>query len=252
MSKIAVAGATGRVGSQVVDVLEERGHEVVRISRSNGVDVVTGVGLAEALAGVDVIVDAATGPSPDEKEATDFFSAAASNLQKSGQEARVERIVVVSIVGIDGAHRGRGGYYAAKVVHEEVHRAGPVPAVILRATQFHEFVETLLQWSTQNGVGHVPRMRTQLVAARTVAERLAELATSSNGAVISEIGGPREENLPDAAALLVERRGLAVKVEPASNPDDPMTEMYESGALLPGPDAKLAGPTFEEWLGSAG
>ena len=102
MSKIAVAGATGRVGSQVVDVLEERGHEVVRISRSKGVDVVTGVGLAEALAGVDVIVDAATGPSPDEKEATDFFSAAASNLQKSGQEARVERIVVVSIVGIDG------------------------------------------------------------------------------------------------------------------------------------------------------
>src|SRR5262245_61236153 len=70
--KIAVAGATGRVGRHIFEVLEGRGHEVVAMSRGQGVDVVTGAGLAQALTGVEAIIDAATGPSPDEKEATDF------------------------------------------------------------------------------------------------------------------------------------------------------------------------------------
>ena len=48
MTKIAVAGATGRVGRHVVDVLEARGHDVVAMSRSTGVDVITGNGLAQA------------------------------------------------------------------------------------------------------------------------------------------------------------------------------------------------------------
>jgi uncharacterized protein YbjT (DUF2867 family) len=251
MSRIAVAGATGRVGRHVVDVLEAGGHEAVPMSRSTGIDVVTGQGLATALEGVEVIVDAATGPSPEERAATEFFTASAHNLQRAGHEAGVQRIVVVSIVGVDQANRGRGGYYAAKVAHEEAHQAGPVQAAVLRATQFHEFVEQLLQWSTQNGTAYVPRMRTQLVAARAVAEEVAVLATSAAAPAMSEIGGPREESLPEAAALLVEQRGLGVPVQAASNPDDPMTELYESGALLPGPGAKLAGPTFEEWLASA-
>jgi putative NADH-flavin reductase len=67
MTKIAVTGATGRLGSPLVEILEGQGHEVVPIARSKGVDVITGEGLAEALAGVDSIVDAATGPSPDEQ-----------------------------------------------------------------------------------------------------------------------------------------------------------------------------------------
>src|SRR5262245_18129662 len=82
--KIAVAGATGRVGRHVVDALEARGHDVVRISRSAGVDVITREGLDDALAGVDAIVDAATGPSPEQGEATAFFTTAARNLQEAG------------------------------------------------------------------------------------------------------------------------------------------------------------------------
>lgn len=67
--RIAVAGATGRVGRHVVNVLEAQGHDVVAISRSNGVDVITGDDLAEALAGVTTVIDAATGPSPDQAAA---------------------------------------------------------------------------------------------------------------------------------------------------------------------------------------
>src|SRR5262249_34415323 len=94
--QIAVAGATGRLGHNAVDVLRERGHQVVSISRASGHDLIAANGLGEALEGVDVIVDAATGPSPDQKAATDFFTAAADNLQRAGADRGVGEIIAVS------------------------------------------------------------------------------------------------------------------------------------------------------------
>jgi uncharacterized protein YbjT (DUF2867 family) len=247
MSKIAVAGATGRLGRHVVDLLETRGHEVVAISRSTGVDVITGAGLAEALEGVEIIVDATTPPTPDEQAAIEFFTTAARNLQELGERAGVKRIVVVSIVGID---RFSGGYNAAKVVQEREHLTGPVPVRILRATQFHEFVEQLMDWGRQGDVAYLWRMRTQLVAARTVAEAVCELATenkpvpATGDGPIWEIAGPREESLVEVAQQLAARRGEPTRVEAVDSPDP----LYEAGGALPGPDAVLAGPTFDEWL----
>jgi uncharacterized protein YbjT (DUF2867 family) len=243
VKKIAVAGATGRVGRHVVDVLEERGHEVVRMSRSTGVDIVTGDGLASALDGVQCVIDAATGPSPDEEAATAFFTAAAQNLQAEGERAGVERIVVVSIIGTE---RFEAGYGLAKLAHEQATTAGPIPARVLRAAQFHEFVAQLVDWGRQGDVSYVPRMRTQLVAARTVAEALADLATAPEpDGPIAEIAGPREESLVEMATLLAARRGDGLRIEAVHAPE---ADLYETGALLPGPDATLAGPTFEEWL----
>jgi uncharacterized protein YbjT (DUF2867 family) len=244
--KIAVTGATGRLGRHVVDVLEAGGHDVVKISRSGGVDVITGEGLAEALEGVDVIVDAATGPTPDEREATEFFTTSARNLQQEAERAGVGRIVLVSIIGID---RFTGGYNAAKVAQEQAHESGSVPVRILRAAQFHEFVAQLVEWGTQGDVSYVWNMRTQLVAARTVAEELAALATDTEAATgpILEIAGPQEERLAEAASLLVSRRGESLRIEETVS-DYPDAELYASGGALPSPDAKLAGPTYEEWL----
>src|ERR687896_1106764 len=139
--KIAVTGATGRVGSHLVEILEGRGHDVVSIARSYGVDVITGEGLDEALTGVETIIDVATGPSPEQQAATEFFTTAARNLQEAGERAGVRRLVVVSIIGIDDF---TGGYNAAKVAHEQAAMAGPLPARLLRAAQFHEFVEELM------------------------------------------------------------------------------------------------------------
>jgi uncharacterized protein YbjT (DUF2867 family) len=247
--RIAVAGATGRVGHHVVDVLEERGHDVVPMSRSQGVDVITGNGLATALAGVECVIDTATGPSPEQEAATTFFTTAARNLHEAGQRAGVQRMIVVSIIGTD---RFTAGYGAAKITHERVMLSGPIPVRVLRAAQFHEFVAQLVEWGTRGDVSYVPRMRTQLVAARTVAEALADLATEpeSGGARFSEVAGPREESLVEMATLLASRRGHPSKIEGVSDPADPDHELNENGGLLPGPGAILAGPTFEEWLDS--
>jgi uncharacterized protein YbjT (DUF2867 family) len=253
--KIAVAGATGRLGRHIVDVLEERGHEVVPISRSLGVDIVTGEGLAEALEGVETVIDAASHPTPEQGPATEFFIASARNLHELGAQAGVRRLVVVSIVGID---HFSAGFLAAKKVHEREVLAGPIPVRILRATQFHEFVEPLVEWTRQeNGVRHVPNMQTQLVSARTVAEALVDLAADgesapaeTSAAAFPEIAGPRAETLVGVASLLASRRGDAVRIEGFTDPADPEHEAYEKGGLLPGPDATLAGPTYEEWLES--
>jgi uncharacterized protein YbjT (DUF2867 family) len=156
--------------------------------------------------------------------------------------------VVVSIIGIDGF---TGGYSAAKLVHEREHLAGPVPVRILRAAQFHEFTEQLVEWGRQGEVSYVQKMRTQPVAARSVAEALVDLATEPEADPASgpvEIAGPREESMVDMAELLVARRGLPMRIEAFSDPADPDSRLYESGALLPGRGAILAGPTFEQWL----
>ena len=250
--KIAVAGATGRVGSKVVEVLRERGHEVVPMSRASGVDVITGEGLADALAGVSSVVDAASWPTNDQEAATEFFVTSARNLHDAGAQAGVERLVVVSIIGIE---RFTAGFLAAKLAHERAVLGGPVPVRILRAAQFHEFVEPLLSWGRNGDVSYVAPMRTQLVAARTVAEALVDMALGNGpepaaGSPIPEIAGPREEQLVDIAKLVAARRGDGTRIEVVRDPADPDREAYETGGLLPGPHAALAGPTFEEWLDS--
>ena len=202
-TKIAVTGATGRLGSQLVDVLERQGHEVVPIARSKGVDVITGQGLAEALEGVDAVVDLATSPTPDEREATEFFTTSTRNLQEAGVKAGVKRIVVVSIIGIE---RFTTGYNAAKLAQEKAALAGPIPTRIVRAAQFNEFVEQLLDWGRQGDVAYVPAMRTQVVAARAVAEAVAELLADPEPAGPTvEVAGPRPERLVETSTTRMPR-----------------------------------------------
>jgi uncharacterized protein YbjT (DUF2867 family) len=235
--KIAVVGATGRVGHHVVEVLRETGHEPVEIARAKGVDVITGEGLEAALTGVDAVIDVATGPSPEEGAATAFFLTATRNLQAASPPL----IVMASIIGID--RMPPVDYNAAKLAHERALREGPVPARILRASQFHEFVPQLMLWGNRGDHVEVPEMRMQPVAARAVAERLVELATAPQGPSLSQIAGPRQERLADLATAYSTARGDGLPVQAVDAGDG-----YASGALLPDEDALLAGPTFAEWL----
>src|SRR5437763_12518545 len=227
--KFAVTGATGRVGAPLVEILEQRGHDVVAIARSKGVDVISAEGLDEALVGVETVIDAATGPSPDEEQATAFFTASARNLQRAGAAAGAKRIVVVSIIGID---KFQGGYNAAKMVQERTLLEGPLPVRIVRAAQFHEFVDPLVGWTIQDGVAYVPELRPQLVAAGVVAETLADAAEEpeiENGK-ITEIAGPQAERLADAAAALFASRGDSFEIRAGRQPGDPDAAAYAEGA----------------------
>lgn len=245
--KVAVAGATGTIGQHVVEALRERGHEVVALSRSARVDVVTGDRLAEALTGVESVIDVLNAGTTDQDAATAFFTAAARNLHEVGQRAGVGRLVVLSIIGVD---RFSAGYFAAKAAQERVVLAGPVPVRILRAAQFHEFAGQVLAWGRQGDVAYVQVSRVQPVAARAVAEALADLAVGDAPAepLITEIAGPREEQLVEMATRLAAHRGDPVRVRGVEDPNDPNRDLVRAGALLPGPDATLTGPTFAEWL----
>jgi uncharacterized protein YbjT (DUF2867 family) len=160
--------------------------------------------------------------------------------------AGVKRAVVVSIINID---KFTGGYGAAKIAHEDAWRSGPIPAQIIRAAQFHEFVAQLLEWGARGDIATVPEMRTQIVSARTVAEVIADAAESpAEPAGIIEVAGPREENLVELARMLAARRGTPVTVQGVLDPADPDAGLQATGGLLPGPGALLAGPTFAEWL----
>lgn len=253
--RIAVTGATGRIGAHLVEILQQRGHDVVRISRSNGVDVVTGEELEAALAGVETIIDAATGPSPDVESATAFFTASARNVQRAGAAAGAKRIVLISIIGID---KFESGYNSAKLAQERTLLEGPLPVRIVRAAQFHEFMEPVLSWTIQDGVANVPEMRTQPVAARAAAEALADAAEEpeiENGA-ITEVAGPQPERFAELAALIADRRGESLEIRESrggllAEPGSPDATAYAEGAALPNPGATLAGPTFEEWLDAA-
>ncbi|MEU2037113.1 SDR family oxidoreductase [Nocardia niwae] len=243
--RVAVVGASGRIGREVTDVLRSHGHEVVVISRSAGVDVHTGAGLADALAGVDVVVDAINAATTETEGVTAFFRIVARNIQRASAAAGVQRIALVSIIGID---RFTAGHYAGKLAQEHAYREGPVPVRILRAAQFHEFTEMMLDWTTRGDTAYVPKYRTQLVAARTVAEQLAHLAVAENAPESVEIAGPEELYLAAATAEVAARRGEPGRVEEIVDRDDPNHALQADGALLPGPGAILAGPTFQQWL----
>ncbi len=142
--RVAVAGGTGQVGTKVVEALRARGDEVVVLSRGQGVDLVGGEGLAAALVGAEVVVDCSSTPARSGAECVEFFAAVASNLQRAGAEAGVRRVVTLSIVGIE-AMAGRG-HYAGKLAQETATQQGPVPWAMLRATQFHTFAGSLIEW----------------------------------------------------------------------------------------------------------
>jgi uncharacterized protein YbjT (DUF2867 family) len=242
--RIAVAGGTGTVGHYVVDVAQARGHQVVVLSRSRGVDLRSGGGLEAALRGAQVIVDVAN-PGPDDRPAAAaFFTDVATHLQAAAAEAHVQRIVTLSIVGIDAAPNN--AYYSAKVRHENTALAGPVPATVMRATQFHEFAVQTLRRNTQGSMARVPDLRVQPVAARSVARCLVELAEDAPPTRAADLAGPAEMRLVEMARAFVRRYNLGISIE--SVPGDPSVP---DGAIVPRPaEARLEGPTFEEWLES--
>lgn len=235
--RIAVAGSTGVVGSYVVEAAEDRGHDVVRLCRAAGVDLTTGEGLAERLAGVESVVDATSPTTQNDGGGAQFFEEVVTRLQREAARAAVAHLVVLSIVGIETAVEG---HPAAKLVHEAAARRGPVPVTVARATQFHEFPAQMWRWSRQSPTLVLPDVRVRTVAARTVGQVLVEVAERPPAGHVPDLAGPEEVDLLELGRRFVEHFGLAVAVE--AGPTD------AARSWLPGPDARIEGPTFSDWL----
>jgi uncharacterized protein YbjT (DUF2867 family) len=242
--RVAVAGGTGTVGRYVVGHAQEAGHEVAVLSRSRGVDVRSGDGLARALNGADVVIDVTHPDTIERGAATEFWTEVAGALQRTGAEQGVRRIVTLSIVGID---KTSFGYYLAKAEHERAAASGPVPSTVMRATQFHELPAQLIAITRQDSQARVLDMRpVQTVAARTVAEVLLELAETAPPGRAPDLAGPQQADLVTLARAFVRHRGEAITV----HPDAESVAGIPPDALLPADGARIQGPTFEEWLAS--
>jgi uncharacterized protein YbjT (DUF2867 family) len=247
--KIAVAGGTGLVGSKVVERLRARGDEAVVLARSAGVDLVGGEGLDAALAGCEVIVDVTSVVARKPEEYVDFFGSVARNLQLAGAVAGVRRIVTLSIVGIDGLGGAAFAHYEGKNAQERATEAGPVPTVILRATQFHGFAGQLIDWVAKAGILPCPKQPVQTVDVDAVAEELVELATSEHEdeRVRVDIAGPEKQLLADLVRRTAQARGQKLRVLPVWLPGEAGRKVRD-GVLQAPPGALIAGTTFEEWL----
>ncbi|HVX22273.1 MAG TPA: NAD(P)H-binding protein [Acidimicrobiales bacterium] len=242
--KVAIAGGTGVVGRFAVEAARERGHEVVVLSRSTGVDLRSGDGLAEALDGVEVVVDATNAATMKEAEAAAMFTGMTGNLQAVGAAQGVARLVTLSIVGLE---RVPLGYYRAKLAQEAAARAGPLPVTVVRATQFHEFPAQVVQRSRVGPVALVPHMRLQPVAARAVGQVLAEVAEQPAGGGTVEVAGPEVLDLVTMARTLARHRHRRLLVLPVPVPGAGKA-MRTGGQLPQGGGARIVGPTFGEWL----
>lgn len=247
--RVAVAGGTGLVGALVVARLEAQGHDTVVLARRTGVDLTTGTGLAEALTGVEVIVDCTSLESTKPAETTAFFRAVATNLQQAGAAAGVCRIVTLSIVGIDGLGGAPFGHYDGKRAQEEATEAGEVPTAILRATQFHGFAGQLIDWMAKGPFLACPKQPVQTVDVAAVADELVALALEAPAAqhVRVEVAGPEKRMLADLVRATARARGRRLWVLPVWLPGA-TARAIRGGVLQASPATKIVGGTFEEWL----
>jgi uncharacterized protein YbjT (DUF2867 family) len=242
--RIAVAGGTGTVGRHVVAIARERGHQVVSLSRTEGVDLVSGRGLDQALQDVETVIDVAGIQTASTKKAVDFFTNATQNLLAGGKKAGVKHHVALSIVGIDKAN---SGLYAGKLVQEDEVRHGGIPWTLLRSTQFHDFVPMSLKAASVGPLVFVPTMLTQPVAAKEVAAALVDAAEAGPQGRTPDLGGPRAEQLKSLVAAYLAKTRQKKRIVPLRLPG-PMGKAMRKGALIPAPGSAVGRQTFLEWL----
>jgi len=242
--RIAVAGATGRIGQLTIAALERDGHQTVAVSRRAGVDAYTGSGLDAALDGVDVVVDSTNTPSTDQAEIVDFFGTITRNLMAAEERAAVRHHVLLSIVGLE--HDQAVPHYAGKREQERLVTEGPVPWSIVRATQFHDFAAMVAGWTERDGVATLAPLLVQPIALADVAAVLAETAVAPPLRATIDIAGPETEDLVDMARRTFAARGQEIKLVPTWRGVFGLDMAGE--VLLPGRGARLGPGTFEAWL----
>jgi len=244
--KIVVIGGGGLIGKKLVTNLRQQGHDVQAASPSTGVNTVTGEGLAEALAGAQIVVDVANSPSFEETAALEFFNTGGRNLLAAEAAAGVGHHVALSVVGTERLLAM--GYFGAKLAQEDLIKAAAIPYTIVRATQFFEFVGAIAQSATDGQTVRLPPALMQPIAADDVAAALAEVAIAKplNGTL--EVAGPEPIRMDELV-----RRFLVATRDTRQVITDPQAGYFgiavNDQSLTPGDHPKIGPTHFADWLG---
>jgi uncharacterized protein YbjT (DUF2867 family) len=245
--KIVVIGGTGLIGSKVVADLAGQGHEAVVAAPSTGVDTMTGDGLADALAGAQVVVDVSNSPSFEDAAVLDFFETSTHNILDAEATAGVGHHVALSVVGSE--RLPDSGYMRAKVAQEKLIAGASIPYTIVHATQFFEFARRMADEATEGDTVRVPPVLVQPMAADDVAAAVAEVALAAprNGTV--EVGGPEplafEDFIRDRLRAAGDERSVVADPEALY-----FGARLAERTLVPSDDAGLAGTHYADWLSS--
>jgi len=244
--RVAVVGATGRIGRHTVRALERSGNEAVPISRSLGVDAYTGSGLEEALQSVNAVVDVSNTSSQDEAEIVDFFGITTANLLVTEQRTGVDHHVLLSIVGLE---RGQQvPHYVGKREQERLVTSGSIPWSVVRATQFHDFAAQVASWTLRDGTATIAPLLVQPIAHSDVGNVLADVATQEPLRHHLDVAGPETQDLVDMARRTFEARAEKVHLVPTWRGIFDTSMAGE--VLLPGESVQLGHITFDDWIAS--
>jgi uncharacterized protein YbjT (DUF2867 family) len=244
--KIVVIGGTGLIGSKLVSALRQRGQEVLAASPNSGVDTVTGKGLAEALAGAQVVVDLANSPSFEDEAVMNFFVTAGRNLLEAEKAAGVRHHLALSIVGSD--RLPDSGYLRAKIAQENLIKASGIPYTILRSTQFFEFMGRVADSFKDGNTLRVPPAFVQPIFSDDVVATLADLvlATPTNATV--EVAGPEKIRFDDLIRRVLNNSHDARNVTTDARARYFGTELDDQSLVPEGAAPRLGATSFENWL----
>ena len=243
--KIVVIGGTGLIGTKLVNKLRQSGHEVVAASPASGVNTITGEGLAEALAGAQVVVDVANSPSWEDKAVLEFFETSGRNLLAAEAAAGVGHHVALSVVGTDRLQES--GYFRAKMAQENLIKASKIPYTIVRSTQFFEFVSGIAQSGTVGQTVHLSPALVQPIVSDDVAAAMADVTLGApvNGTI--EIAGPERVRLDELVG-----RFLRATQDPREVVTDVHARYFgvelNDQSLTPGDNPRIGPTRFEDWL----
>ncbi len=243
--KTLVIGGTGLVGKGVCEKLKNIGNEVIVGTPSNGVNILTGEGLANALDGTDVVIDLSNSPSPDAPIALDFFQTAAKNLIRAVKAASIKHHLVLSIVGTDRAQHI--GYLRAKKYQEDAVIESGIPYTIIRSTQFHEHVGTIIDVQGDRNNVHVSMVDYQPIALEDVVDYVVMFASEAPKNKIVEIAGPDRGLMTDFVKDYLREKG-ANTIVVANNDDKYMFEDIPRSLLVPSGNFFAGSIKFSDWL----
>ncbi len=243
--KIVVIGGSGLIGTKVVNILRQRGHEVVPASPSTGVNTVTGEGLAAALKSAHVVVDVANAPSWEDKAVLEFFETSSRNLLAAEAAAGVKHHVALSVVGTE--RLPASGYFRAKMAQEKLIKASQIPYTIVRSTQFFEFVGGIAQFATEGATVRLPSVLMQPIVSDDVAVALADAALGEPVNGMIEIAGPEQIRQDELVRQFLSATGDARKVITDANARYYGVEVNDQ-SLVPGQKPRLGSTHFAEWL----